>query len=52
LGRPKSTLLRQVWFWDESVFFLESSEEKLGVKKKTEKKVIGDRIKGRINVMG
>ncbi len=41
----------QVWFWDESGFSLRVTRRKNWCKKGSQKKVRGDRIKGRINVM-
>jgi transposase len=42
----------QVWFWDESGFSLRVIRRKNWGKKGSQKKVRGDRRKGRVNVMG
>ncbi len=42
----------QVWFWDESGFSLRVIRRKTWCKKGKQKKVRGDRRKGRVNVMG
>ena len=42
----------QVWFWDESGFSLRVTRRKNWCKKGSRKNVRGDRIKGRINVIG
>ena len=42
----------QVWFWDESGFSLRVTRRKNWCKKGSRKNVRGDRIKGRVNVMG
>lgn len=44
--------LLQVWFWDESGFSLRVIRRKSWCKKGTQKKVTGQRRKGRVNVMG
>jgi transposase len=42
----------QIWFWDESGFSLRVIRRKQWTKKGKQKKVRGDRRKGRVNVMG
>lgn len=42
----------QVWFWDESGFSLRVIRRKTWCQRGTQKKVRGDRRKGRVNVMG
>ena len=53
LKRVKETQERlQVWFWDESGFSLRVTRRKNWCKKGSRQNVRGDRIKGRVNVMG
>lgn len=48
----KSPEQLQVWFWDESGFSLRVIRRKSWCKQGKQKKVRGDRRKGRVNVMG